>query len=75
MASTLHCSFCRRSEHEVAKLAAGPGVFICDACVAEASRVMGEPARPGRVRALWARVRRRLVRRARGGRARRVAHA
>jgi hypothetical protein len=30
----LHCSFCLKSQHEVAKLIAGPGViFICDACV------------------------------------------
>ena len=31
----LHCSFCLKSQHEVAKLVAGPGaIFICDACVA-----------------------------------------
>ena len=31
----LHCSFCLKSQHEVAKLIAGPGaIFICDACVA-----------------------------------------
>jgi ATP-dependent Clp protease ATP-binding subunit ClpX len=30
----LHCSFCLKSQHEVAKLIAGPGfIFICDACV------------------------------------------
>jgi ATP-dependent Clp protease ATP-binding subunit ClpX len=32
---TVYCSFCLKSQHEVAKLCAGPGsVFICDACVA-----------------------------------------
>ena len=31
----LHCSFCLKSQHEVAKLIAGPGnLFICDECVA-----------------------------------------
>jgi ClpX C4-type zinc finger/Glyoxalase superfamily protein len=30
---TLYCSFCRNSQHEVRKLIAGPGVFICDECV------------------------------------------
>lgn len=29
----LRCSFCGKSESEVAKLLAGPKVFICDACV------------------------------------------
>jgi hypothetical protein len=33
-AKTMHCSFCGESQHEVAKLIAGPGsIFICDACV------------------------------------------
>jgi ATP-dependent Clp protease ATP-binding subunit ClpX len=31
------CSFCGRSREECAKLIAGPGVFICDQCVAYAS--------------------------------------
>src|SRR5438093_5580277 len=31
--STLYCSFCGRSQHEVRKLIAGPTVFICDECV------------------------------------------
>jgi hypothetical protein len=29
----LACSFCGRSQHEVRKLIAGPGCYICDACV------------------------------------------
>jgi hypothetical protein len=33
------CSFCGRSREECAKLIAGPGVFICDGCVARASRL------------------------------------
>jgi len=45
---TLCCSFCGKSEHDVAKLAAGPGgVHICDACV-EACRLFmsGDAALP-----------------------------
>jgi hypothetical protein len=34
MAKKLHCSFCGKSEDEIAKLAAGPsGIFICNECV------------------------------------------
>lgn len=40
----LACSFCGKSAAEVAKLVAGPKVFICDACVAEASRIMSDPS-------------------------------
>ena len=29
----LHCSFCAKSQEEVKKLVAGPGVYICDECV------------------------------------------
>ena len=36
------CSFCRRSEAEVDKLVAGPRVYICDRCAAEAVRIMNE---------------------------------
>lgn len=31
--STLYCSFCGKSQHEVRKLIAGPSVFVCDECV------------------------------------------
>ena len=46
--AALHCSFCGRSQHDVAKLIAGPFVFICDACVAMcndviASRPISDP--------------------------------
>jgi ClpX C4-type zinc finger len=33
------CSFCGRSREECAKLIAGPGVFVCDRCVARATRL------------------------------------
>src|SRR5215813_13359972 len=31
--TSLFCSFCGKSQHEVRKLVAGPTVFICDECV------------------------------------------
>ena len=39
----LACSFCGKNAAQVSKLVAGPKVYICDACVAEASRIMNEP--------------------------------
>jgi ATP-dependent Clp protease ATP-binding subunit ClpX len=33
-AARLHCSFCGRSEAEVARLVAGASAYICDACTA-----------------------------------------
>ena len=42
----LTCSFCGKARHEVAMLVAGagPGVHICDACVALCSRMLtGKP--------------------------------
>jgi len=30
----LRCSFCNKRENDVAKLIAGPSVFICDECIA-----------------------------------------
>ena len=38
----LRCSFCGKDETQVAKLVAGPNVYICDACVAAARRIMDE---------------------------------
>ncbi len=42
----LTCSFCGRSEADVAKLVAGPKVYICDRCVVEASRIMEQHGDP-----------------------------
>jgi hypothetical protein len=36
----LYCSFCRRDHTVVDKLIGGPGVFICDACVARCNRIL-----------------------------------
>ncbi len=40
------CSFCKKTDAEVSKLVAGPRVFICDGCVAVASRLMDGPPAP-----------------------------
>ncbi|MGD0105245.1 MAG: ClpX C4-type zinc finger protein [Rhodopila sp.] len=41
MAKKLHCSFCGKSEEEIAKLAAGPGgIHICDECVGVCQSIM-----------------------------------
>ena len=54
----LACSFCGRDNADVAKLVAGPRVYICDRCVAIASRLMegpsgDEPQRPQARRGVW----------------------
>src|SRR4029453_9345826 len=36
----LKCSFCGKSDKEVARLIAGPGVHICDACVGICNKVL-----------------------------------
>jgi ATP-dependent protease Clp ATPase subunit len=38
----LKCSFCGKKENEIAKLVAGPRVYICDECVAVANRLMAD---------------------------------
>jgi ATP-dependent protease Clp ATPase subunit len=43
----LHCSFCGRAQRQVAKLVAGPGVYICSGCVALARSWPAVPS-PGR---------------------------
>ncbi len=50
----LRCSFCRKTEDQIAKLVAGPRsfagskIYICNECVAVANSVMraGSPAAP-----------------------------
>jgi ATP-dependent protease Clp ATPase subunit len=41
----LSCSFCGRSQKQVTKLIAGPGVYICDGCMRRAQAVIAEPGR------------------------------
>ena len=38
--TSLACSFCGKSATEVAKLVAGPKVYICDTCAALAIEIM-----------------------------------
>jgi ATP-dependent Clp protease ATP-binding subunit ClpX len=45
--STLYCSFCGKSQHEVRKLIAGPTVFICDECVELCNDIIREEAKGG----------------------------
>ena len=44
----IRCSFCGRLHTEVAKLIAGPGIYICDACVDKCVAVLDQaiPAEP-----------------------------
>jgi ATP-dependent Clp protease ATP-binding subunit ClpX len=46
----MHCSFCRKSQVEVAMLIAGPGVHICSECVSLCDKVIednkGKPLGP-----------------------------
>jgi len=44
---TLACSFCGKDAAHVARLVAGPRVYICDSCVAEAARIMNMPGSEG----------------------------
>lgn len=41
-AEPTHCSFCGKPGSEAGKLVAGPGVHICDECVALAERIVAE---------------------------------
>lgn len=43
---TLYCSFCRKSQHEVKKLIAGPAVLICDKCVQLCVQVIADTSDP-----------------------------
>ena len=40
----LYCSFCRRDDSVVDKLIAGPGIYICDACIGLCNDILdGKP--------------------------------
>ena len=38
----LHCSFCKKSQHEVKKLVAGPSVYVCDECIKLCNKIIEE---------------------------------
>ncbi len=47
----VRCSFCGKSQKEVRKIIAGPGVYICDKCVALCNRIINNSERdPDRYR-------------------------
>ncbi|TMF57913.1 MAG: hypothetical protein E6I22_03075 [Chloroflexi bacterium] len=63
--ATARCSFCGKRQEQVRRLVAGPGVYICDQCIALSNQIMneappdtpseaasskGKPGRPGRWR-------------------------
>jgi ATP-dependent Clp protease ATP-binding subunit ClpX len=38
----LHCSFCMKSQNDVRKLVAGPGVYVCDECIKLCNKIIDE---------------------------------
>ena len=66
----LACSFCGKDAAQVSKLVAGPKVYICDACVAEASRIMStsgsDELRQVASRSFWSRITQRVAKLLRG---------
>lgn len=42
----VHCSFCHKSQHDVTKVVAGDGVFICNECIDLASGSDLKPSSP-----------------------------
>jgi ATP-dependent Clp protease ATP-binding subunit ClpX len=40
----LRCSFCAKSEFEILKLVAGPGVFICNECIDLCNQIITDEA-------------------------------
>lgn len=73
----LRCSFCGKKDAEVSKLVAGPRVYICDVCVAVASRIMADgphdDSQPPKVETkVWRKLSARARQFFRGGSARRV---
>jgi ATP-dependent protease Clp ATPase subunit len=65
------CSFCGRGSADVAKLVAGPRVYICDRCAAQAIEIMdrggGAAEQPSSRAGLFAAMRTLLKRLRRGG--------
>ena len=47
------CSFCLKPSTEVRRLVAGPGVFICDGCVALCAQLVDGPSSPAPHPAAW----------------------
>lgn len=47
------CSFCLKPSTEVRRLVAGPGVYICDECVALCAQLVDGPPSPAPHLAAW----------------------
>ena len=47
------CSFCLKPNTEVRRLVAGPGVYICDGCVALCAQLVDGPPNPAPQHAAW----------------------
>ncbi len=43
----LKCSFCNKPQHQVRKLVAGPGVYICDECIDLCNEIVDEEVESG----------------------------
>ncbi len=56
----LSCTFCKKTEHQVRKLVAGPGVYICDRCTERAHAIVHEGAPPSSPVSIWHRATRQL---------------
>ena len=51
----LSCTFCKKTEHQVRKLVAGPGVYICDRCTECAHAILHEGDPPSAQGSVWRR--------------------
>ena len=45
-AGTMFCSFCGKAQYDVKKLIAGPGILICNECVALCMKIMEDTPDP-----------------------------
>ena len=46
----VRCSFCGKTQEQVEKLIAGPGVYICDECIELCMGIIGENAEKRRLK-------------------------
>ncbi len=44
----VHCSFCGKTQDEVSRIVAGPGVYICDECVKLCQTMLEDEVRPAK---------------------------
>lgn len=46
MKDLLKCSFCGRNQRQVAKLIAGPGVYVCNECIGLCNQILSDEFSP-----------------------------